>query len=62
MRYCVLLSFLIPSEKEYGTRLHGKLSHTALIEKVDEMKKTIDGFASKYTKQFYTEFLRGKIL
>lgn len=49
------------SEKEYGTRLRGKLSHSALIEKVDEMKKTVDGFASKYSKQHCTEILRGKI-
>lgn len=50
------------SEKEYGSRLHGKLSHTALIEKVEELKKTVDGFASKYSKQFFTEFFKGKYL
>lgn len=50
----------LPSERrEYGTRLHGQERHNVLMEKVHEMKKTVDGFALKYTKQYCTEFLRG---
>lgn len=56
------VDFRLRSEKEYGTRLHGKLRHTVLMEKINEMKKTVDGFESKYSKQYCTELLRGKWL
>lgn len=31
------------------------------MEKINEMKRTVDGFESKYSKQFCTELLRGTI-
>ncbi|XP_065218194.1 protein son of sevenless-like [Planococcus citri] len=57
-----LLRNLPENEKEYGARLHGKLRHTVLMEKINEMKRTVDGFESKYSKQFCTELLREDFL
>lgn len=58
----IIIKYLSSERREYGIRLHAKQRYTALMEKLEEMNKTVDGFASnpKYQPKDCTELLRGK--